>query len=218
MLSAYGLKGGSEDDTILVRWMKRPFVAMLGWTTGHPILTIGASLAVFGGTMMLFPYLGTSFIPELREGTISPNMDRVPNIALDESIKMEAQAMKQLRTLKGVKFIVSRLGRGESPVDPAGYNESDMMIQLLPAEERKGLSQDQIGDQVRGHRRCVSGCESRDGAADLGSRGRNGHGRPGGYRGETFRRTIWMTWSRLRRRSRAWPVRFAAPPTSRSIA
>ena len=37
-------------------------------------------------SISLFPLLGTSFIPELKEGTISPNMDRVPNISLDESI------------------------------------------------------------------------------------------------------------------------------------
>ena len=34
------------------------------------------------------------------------------------------------KELPGVEYVVSRLGRGESPVDPAGYNESDMMIQL----------------------------------------------------------------------------------------
>lgn len=95
------------------------------------------------------PLLGASFIPELKEGTISPNMDRVPNIALDESIRMEREAMLKLRQLPGVKHIVSRLGRGESPVDPAGYNESDLMIQLLPDGERGGLTQDQIADKVR---------------------------------------------------------------------
>ena len=48
-----------------------------------------------------------------------------------------------------MKHIVSRLGRGESPVDPAGYNESDMMIHLKPAEERAGLTQDEIAEQIR---------------------------------------------------------------------
>ena len=65
-------------------------------------------------------------------------MDRVPNISLDESIGMEMEAIRRLKQLPGVKHIVSRLGRGESPVDPAGYNESDMMIHLKPAEERAG--------------------------------------------------------------------------------
>lgn len=76
-------------------------------------------------------------------------MDRVPNISLDESIKMEMEAIKLIKSVSGVKRIVSRLGRGESPVDPAGYNETDMMIQLAPIEERQGLTQDQIADEIR---------------------------------------------------------------------
>ena len=59
------------------------------------------------------------------------------------------EAIQKLRQIPGVKHIVSRLGRGESPVDPAGYNEADMMIQLAPLEERKGITQDEIAEKVR---------------------------------------------------------------------
>ena len=149
VLCVYFLKGGNEHDTLFVRILKAPYVIVLRWATHNPKLTVAVALAGFAAAMSLFPYLGTSFIPELREGTISPNMDRVPNIALDESIRMEAEALKRVRKLPGVKFVVSRLGRGESPIDPAGYNESDMMVQLFPAEERKGLTQDAIGEEVR---------------------------------------------------------------------
>jgi len=149
VLSSYLLKPGNEHDTWFVKILKRPYVVLLRWSTHNQKKVIAASLVVFAGTMSLFPLLGTSFIPELKEGTISPNMDRVPNISLDESIRMEMEAMKLVRRVTGVEYAVSRLGRGESPVDPAGYNESDMMIQLLPDDQRKGLSQDQIGDEIR---------------------------------------------------------------------
>jgi len=149
VLSSYLLKPGDEHDTWFVKILKRPYVAMLSWSTHNHKKVIAASLVVFAATVSLFPLLGTSFIPELKEGTISPNMDRVPNISLDESIRMEMEAMKLVRKVTGVEYAVSRLGRGESPVDPAGYNESDMMIQLLPDDQRKGLSQDQIGDEIR---------------------------------------------------------------------
>jgi cobalt-zinc-cadmium resistance protein CzcA len=107
------------------------------------------AVAGFIGSAMLFPLLGTSFIPELKEGTLSPNMDRVPNIALNESIKMEMEAQREMQKVPGITRIVSRLGRGESPVDPAGYNETDVMAQLAPLEERDGRTQDEITDEVR---------------------------------------------------------------------
>ena len=149
VLSAYVLRGGDEHDTWLVAALKRPYRALLTGALASPRLTVGAAVVAFAGAVSLVPFLGTSFIPELREGTISPNMDRVPNIALDESIRMEAEAMRRLRTIPGVKYVVSRLGRGESPVDPAGYNESDLMIQLVSPEDRAGRTQDDIAEDVR---------------------------------------------------------------------
>ena len=149
VLCLYILKGGSEHDTLLVRLLKKPYLFLLKWATSHVKTTVFVAAVLFAATMSLTPYLGTSFMPELNEGTISPNMDRVPNIALEESIKMEREAIRQLKTVPGVKHIVARLGRGESPVDPAGYNESDMMIQLLPAKERPSVTQEQIADRVR---------------------------------------------------------------------
>jgi len=149
VLSFYLLKGGNEHDTLFVRILKRPYVVVLKWATHNVKKTLATAAVLFGVSVALFPWLGTSFIPELREGTISPNMDRVPNIALDESIRMEMKAIQLLKKLPGVKHIVSRLGRGESPVDPAGYNESDLMIELLPPDQRKGRTQDDIADEVR---------------------------------------------------------------------
>jgi heavy metal efflux system protein len=149
VLSSYLLKGGDEHDTIFVRILKRPYTAILRWATQNEKKTITAAVVFFVATMALFPYLGTSFIPELKEGTISPNADRVPNISLDESIKMELEAHQLIKTVPGIKYVVSRLGRGESPVDPAGYNETDMIAQLAQLEERKGLTQDEIADEVR---------------------------------------------------------------------
>lgn len=149
VLSFFLLKGGGEHDTFLVRMLKIPYMVQLNWAVHHRKKTIGLALAMFAGTVALVPYLGTSFIPELKEGTISPNADRVPNISLDESIKMEMEGHRLIKDLPGVRSVVSRLGRGESPVDPAGYNETDMMVALTPYDQRGDLTQDKIAGQIR---------------------------------------------------------------------
>lgn len=149
VLSSLLLKGGDEHDTFLVRMLRRPYTKLLHGAVNNRKTTILIALVLFFATMSLFPFLGTSFIPEMKEGTISPNADRVPNISLEESIQMEMQAHRLVKKVKGIKYVVSRLGRGESPVDPAGYNETDMMAQLAPPEERGGRTQDEIADEVR---------------------------------------------------------------------
>ena len=149
VLSYFVLKPGKDADTWVVARLKYPYKKLLKWATSHEIKTVGVTFAVFVGSLMLVPFLGTSFIPELKEGTISPNADRVPNISLDESIRMEMEAQRLIRTVPGIRYVVSRLGRGESPVDPAGYHETDMIAQLAPIKERKGRTQDDIADEVR---------------------------------------------------------------------
>lgn len=150
VLCAYMLKGGSEKDTWLVRILRRPYERLLHWAIGHrktAILTV-AGMVVLAGA--LFPFLGTSFIPEMGEGTLSPNADRVPNISLAESLKMEKEMQRLMLQVPGVENVVSRVGRGESPADPAGPNEADVLATLTAYDKRPhGLTQDKIGDQIR---------------------------------------------------------------------
>jgi len=157
VLSVFLLKGGSEQDTLFVRMLKAPYMKLLHLSLRFSKSAMLFVLLMFGGAVALIPYLGTSFIPEMKEGTISPNFDRVPNISLDESIKMEILGNKLIREVPGIKYVVSRLGRGESPADPAGLNETDIMAQLVPIEERKGRTQDDIAEDIRAKLAAVPG-------------------------------------------------------------
>jgi heavy metal efflux system protein len=134
----------------VVAFIKKPYLRVLHWALNNKKKLIAAVLVAFAGAIALFPFLGTSFIPEMNEGSLSPNFDRVPNISLDESLRMEMDAIKAIRSIPDVKKVVSRLGRGESPADPAGPNETDVIATLVPIEERKdGWTQDQIAEEMR---------------------------------------------------------------------
>lgn len=150
VLSTYLLKGGNEDDTWLVRLLRRPYSGVLTWSLGHRKTAILSVIGLFVGSLCLFPFLGTSFIPEMAEGTLSPNADRVPNISLDESLRMERRMQQLMLHVDGVQKVVSRLGRGESPADPAGPNEADVLASLAPYDKRPhGMTQDSIAEQIR---------------------------------------------------------------------
>jgi heavy metal efflux system protein len=149
-LSSYLLKGGSGEDTRLIRFMKTPYLKLLNAAVGNPKKTVLLASAVFVGTIMLFPFLGTAFIPEMKEGSIVPSVIRTPNISIEESVKLENQAMKAITTVPGVKMVVSGLGRGESPADPQGQNESTPIVSLIPrADWPEGWNQDTIADAIR---------------------------------------------------------------------
>ncbi len=150
-LCSYMLKGGSGDDTKLIQSIKRPYLSLLNWVLNNDKKTISISAGIFVLTLCLFPFLGSSFIPEMKEGSIVPGINRVPNISLEESIKMENQAMKLImEQVPGIKSAVSGLGRGESPADPQAQNESTPIISLKPRDEwPKGWTQDDIAEKMR---------------------------------------------------------------------
>lgn len=158
VLASYMLKGGREHDTWLVAGLKRPYLAVLGFALRHSKTTLGAALVCFAAAVFLFPYLGTSFIPELQEGSLSPNIHRVPNISLDESIRMEMDAMKVVAGVPGVTRVVSRIGRGSSPADPVTPDEAEVIATLAPREQwHKGWTQESIGEEMRRRLRHLPG-------------------------------------------------------------
>ncbi|MDP2785621.1 MAG: efflux RND transporter permease subunit [Sulfurimicrobium sp.] len=150
VLCSYLLVGKDEHDTRLVALAKKPYLRLLDWTLANGKKTILAASAVFVGTVLLLPFLGTAFIPEMKEGSIVPGINRVPNISLEESIKLEMEAMRLVMQVPGVKSAFSGVGRGESPADSQGQNESTPIVSLKPRDEwPKGWTQDDIAGGIR---------------------------------------------------------------------
>jgi cobalt-zinc-cadmium resistance protein CzcA len=163
VLCSYLLKvppGQGDHDTRLIAAMKRPYMKMLNWSLGNGKKTVMVSVGVFVATLAILPFLGTSFIPEMKEGSVVPGINRVPNISLDESIKMEMQAMKLVMEVPGVKSAVSGVGRGESPADPQGPNESTPIVSLKPRSEwPSGWNQDDIAEAMRDKLKALPGVQ-----------------------------------------------------------
>lgn len=150
VLCSFLLRGGAEHDTRLIAMIKAPYLKLLGSATSRPKLTVAVAIALLMGTLALIPFLGTSFIPEMKEGSVVPGIIRFPNISLDESIRMEMEAMGLVMEVPGVLSAVSGVGRGESPADPQAQNESTPIVSLKPRDQwPESWTQDNIADAMR---------------------------------------------------------------------
>lgn len=150
VLCSYLLKGGAEHDTWLIGLLKRPYLAMLDFALGRPKTVMLMALASLAGSVALVPFLGSSFIPEMMEGSIVPGVNRVPSMSLQESIKLESEAMRLVKEVPGVAMVVSQLGRSESPTDPQPENESTPIATLLPRDRLpKGWDQNTVMEKIR---------------------------------------------------------------------
>jgi len=146
VLCSYILRGGSDHDTRPIAFLKRHYLRLLGAALAAEKKTIVLAVALLLGSMSLFPFLGKSFIPTMKEGSIVPQIVRVPSISLEESLKVENEAMKLVAQVPGVRSVISKLGRGESPADPAGPNESDPIAVI---DREAGRTQGQIEEDIR---------------------------------------------------------------------
>jgi len=136
ILSSYMLKGGANHDTFVLRLIKPGYLRLLGWSIAHEKTVVAVAVGLLIAAGAAFPYLGTSFLPVMQEGSVTPQTVRVPSVSLEESIRMEFEAMKLVAAVPGVRSAVSLIGRGENAADPAGVNESEPVVSLLPPGER----------------------------------------------------------------------------------
>ncbi len=147
VLCSYFLKGGATDhDTRITSFLRGGYKRILNLAMRKEKIIIFLALCLLGSALVLYPLLGKSFIPIMKEGSLVPQINRVASISLGESIKMEKEALKMIMKVPGVKTVVSKLGRGESPADPVGPNESDPIVTL---DLDTGLSQDEVADDIR---------------------------------------------------------------------
>jgi len=146
VLCSYVLRGGSDHDTRPIAFLKRHYLSILHLALAAEKKTITVAVALLVGSLSLFSLLGKSFIPTMKEGNIVPQIIRVPSISLEESLKLEFEAMKIVSQVPGVQSVVAKLGRGESLADPAGPNESDPIVVM---DRHSSRTQSEIEEDIR---------------------------------------------------------------------
>ncbi len=152
VLCSYLLQGHTEKehDTPIIAFIKKPYLKLLDLSLQKSKTVVLVATALFVGALVLLPFLGSAFIPEMKEGSIVPAINRMPNISLQEGIKMEMEAMRMVMEIPGVSLAVTNIGRGESPADPQSQNESTPIVSLKPRDQwPKGWTQDTIADAMR---------------------------------------------------------------------
>ncbi|MDG3002164.1 efflux RND transporter permease subunit [Paludisphaera mucosa] len=152
VLASFFLKpGAKERDTWPIRAAKRLYRPVLDWSVRSPIVVALAAAVALAACIPFAMQLGGEFIPQLDEGDLVVVLIRPPDASLTEGLecttRFEAALHAQLPDV--VRTIVSRTGRPEIGIDPAGVNLTDVFVLLKPAEEWKSVhSKEQLIDRI----------------------------------------------------------------------
>jgi cobalt-zinc-cadmium resistance protein CzcA len=126
----------ASSDNALVRICKRSYLSVLSWTLAHRKHTLIIAFSVLAVSLLMLPFVGTEFLPQLNEGAIAINIVRLPSASLDGSVAVGGEIERRLLTnFPEVKTVVTKTGRAEISEDPMGPEQSDVIIMLHPQGE-----------------------------------------------------------------------------------
>lgn len=127
----------SEKESFLIRYAKKIYLPAFMFVGRWRAQALAIAVALVFMSGAIFPYLGSEFIPRLDEGDLALQIQRLPSISLEESIKTAAEVEKVLIEFPEVKTVISKTGRAEVATDPMSVDFSDLYVALKPRGEWK---------------------------------------------------------------------------------
>jgi copper/silver efflux system protein len=108
------------------------------------VVMILAVLAVVA-TVPLYTRLGSEFMPPLNEGTILFMPTALPGISVTEATKLLQRQDQLLKQFPEVDHVFGKVGRAETPTDPAHFSMAETTVTLKPEEQwRPGVTWDSL--------------------------------------------------------------------------
>lgn len=149
--------GASAEDNPLVRVSQRLYRPLLDRALRWRKATaLAAGLAV-AGSLALFPFLGTEFVPRLEEGSVAILLSRQPSVSLDASLRISGEVERALMELPEVTKVVTKTGRPEVATDPMGPETSDVLVSLAPRDTWRYDSKEALVGAMRERLEAIPG-------------------------------------------------------------
>ncbi len=119
----------------LIERLQGVYKVPLKYFVEHRKQALIVTLAIASLGIIVFPFLGKEFTPELQEGTLVVRATMAPSISLNESRETTFLLEKQLLKFPEVTRVVSRVGRGEVGAHADPVNSAEMYVNLKPKKE-----------------------------------------------------------------------------------
>ncbi|MGM0633371.1 MAG: efflux RND transporter permease subunit, partial [Pseudomonadota bacterium] len=119
----------------LVAWLQRLYAPVVHRAVRWPRTVMTAAVALFLLSLSAFPFLGTEFVPTLREGTFQVRSTLPPGASLDSTIAYGKRIQTVLSEFPEANGTYSRVGRAEVGGDPEPVNVVATVVTLKPLED-----------------------------------------------------------------------------------
>jgi len=151
VLSSLLLRPGAHADPWLVRMLDRLYAPLLARALACPRTVLALAIAALALAGLAYSAVGKTFMPTLDEGDVIMQLEKLPSIGLDESVRSNLQVQKAiLAAVPEVRSIVARSGSDELGLDPMGLNQTDVFMVLAPLAQWRNPDKPWLLEQLRG--------------------------------------------------------------------
>ncbi len=136
VMCSYWFKNGVRERVNKpFEWIKEKYAVQLDRCLDHPKITILVAVAIFGGVLLLVPFIGGEFMPHLDEGALWVRATMPYTISYDEASKFAPQIRDILMQYPMVTDVGSELGRPDDGTDPTGFFNCEFYVGLKPYDD-----------------------------------------------------------------------------------
>src|SRR5277367_2877297 len=125
-------EGVQERRNAIFESIKSIYTRFLDICLASPWMTTLASAGVLAVSLLLIPFIGAEFMPQLDEGALWVRATMPYTISFDDSAKITPQIREVLKSFPEVTTVASELGRPDDGTDSTGFFNVEFYVGLKP--------------------------------------------------------------------------------------
>jgi Cu(I)/Ag(I) efflux system membrane protein CusA/SilA len=130
-----------EHENPVNRWLVQAYAPVVRFALRWRHLLVVLSILGLAATIPAFLRLGSEFMPPLNEGTLLYMPTGTPGTSITAAAEVLQRMDRELKEFPEVERVFGKIGRADSPTDPAPFSMIETTVTLKPIEEwREGLT------------------------------------------------------------------------------
>jgi cobalt-zinc-cadmium resistance protein CzcA len=150
VLASFLMTRPQHEEPWLVRKLEAAYRPILEYALAHSRAVMLGSGLLLLSALMLYGQIGKTFMPTMDEGDLIVQVEKLPSINLEQSIRMDGRIQEALlEHVPEIQEVTARLGADEIGLDPMGLNETDTFMVLKPQASWTVENKDQLIEKIR---------------------------------------------------------------------
>lgn len=122
-----------HEEPLIIQKIRFHYEPLLRWALAYPQKMMKIVLGLLLLTVLVYGFIGKTFMPTMDEGDLIVQVEKLPSINLEQSVRIDGEIQQAiLEHVPEVSRVTARVGADEIGLDPMGLNETDTFLELKP--------------------------------------------------------------------------------------